>query len=599
MRVALLVVLAACGGPQLAEHPKAEVTNNLPATLEAAHPKEGEPRTVHVRVLADTGARAQPRWKEDINDEVDYASQLLTPLLGVRLTVDAIKEWDHVGSDARSALNQLVQVDDAKDVTWVIGFITSADGSSKAMIELGAADVLGHHVTLRTWAEKAETDALATKLPDLSQAQRAEVISAHKRHKQAVVLLHLLAQTLGAIDEADPSWIQHPAYSSKQSTFSERNRDLMQLAIDARLSSGTDQSIAHDLIEAIEKSEWGGWVPTDHDEVVKTLRNVVDSGKAGKTAADVPTAAYEQFDRIRELVKKNPDEARIELDNLMVAYPGNAAMQELKCELLLAKPGLADKATRAACSRVSELAPADPAPHLAVGEALARASDATGARTELAQAAIKIANLKTSQDESWKKLVAIYQAMGALTWTEEALAAGKLDKDPASAEIAQTRARYGVPRNTKLVRPDGEGALVAAVKAAFALVNANKLGEAQSAITVGEKKWPGAAGFEAARCDLALRQEQVDVARAACQRALAVDPDESWALYLGGVIELKDVSNAGTRAGIEKLKHAIAVDPELAQAWRALGKAYTRAKDRTAHDELDKQYQTKFGRALP
>jgi predicted Zn-dependent protease len=101
------------------------------------------------------------------------------------------------------------------------------------------------------------------------------------------------------------------------------------------------------------------------------------------------------------------------------------------------------------------------------------------------------------------------------------------------------------------------------------------------------------------RCDLAFRQNQVDAARAACNRALAVDPDESWALYLGGVLALKDTSAAGTKAGIEKLKRAIAVDPALAQAWRALGKAYDRAGDKAAHDELGKWYQAKFQQALP
>src|SRR5262245_35066848 len=129
MRWVLVVLIAACGGPQLAEHAKSDVTKSLPATLEASRPKEGEPRAIHLRVWADTGVRAQPHWKEDITDQIDYAGQLLAPLLGVRLTVDAIKDWDHVGSDARAALTALAQADDGKDVTWVIGYITASDGA--------------------------------------------------------------------------------------------------------------------------------------------------------------------------------------------------------------------------------------------------------------------------------------------------------------------------------------------------------------------------------------------------------------------------------------------------------------------------------------
>jgi predicted Zn-dependent protease len=58
-------------------------------------------------------------------------------------------------------------------------------------------------------------------------------------------------------------------------------------------------------------------------------------------------------------------------------------------------------------------------------------------------------------------------------------------------------------------------------------------------------------------------------------------------------------SDAGTQTGIEKLKKAIATDPELGQAWRTLAKAYVRAKDRAALEQLSKDYAAKFGSPLP
>src|SRR5262249_14319544 len=154
--------------------------------------------------------------------------------------------------------------------------------------------------------------------------------------------------------------------------------------------------------------------------------------------------------------------------------------------------------------------------------------------------------------------------MGALTWTEAAIEKAKLDaKDPASAQVAQTRARYGVPRGTKVVKPEDEAALVKATRDALDLVYASKFGDAATALAKAEKRWPGAPGLWAARCDLAFRQKQLDAAHAACQRALAADPDESWALYLSGVIAFRDTSPSGTRVGIEKLRAAIAKDPDL------------------------------------
>jgi hypothetical protein len=604
MRWALFVAIAAaCGGSQSSEPEPAKpadkvpVLPGLPAQLEADHPKTGDPRQVHVRVWADFGVRALPRWKDQLGDQLDYAQQLLQPMFGVKLTVDKISEWDHAGTDPHAALADLEKADAGSDATWVIGYITPGDTATKAMEELGASAPLGHHVVVRGWAEKPETEALAATLPELSPNQRAEVIAAHHRHKQTVVLLHELAATLGAIDEADPGWIQHPVYSPKMSTFSDRNRELMQLALDERLGGGTDLTIAHDLLEAIEKQDWGGWIPTSHDDVVKQLRNVVDSAKSGKTAADVPPAAYDQFDHARELGKQGKvSDALAILDNLDLAYPGNPGMAELRCELLIQKPGIADKRTRKSCAYAADVAQGDPTPHFTVGEALAATGDLAGARAELAIAAGKITNLPIGQAAAWQRLASAYMKMDALTLAENALAAGKLDGDPLAAEIARDRARYGAPKG--LLKPDVEGAVVGATRHALELVSAGKLADASRAIAAAERSFPKAPGPAVARCNLQMQQGAVDPARRSCMAALALDPDESFALYLYAILLFRDTTDASTRAGIATLKHAIAVDPELGQAWRALGKAYEREHDEKARAELATRYQEKFKQPL-
>jgi len=595
MRRALLVLIVACGGSSphgggTKQPAVKDLAAHLPATLAADHPKEGDARTIHVRVWADADVRQRPRWKEELGDYVDAASQLLVPLVGAKLAVDDIKEWDRPGNP-RDALDRLEKDDDGKDVQWVIGFIAPNKFASKAMAELGQSKPLGHHVVVHLWADQPETAALAHELAGLGANERTEVIGAHRRHEQAVVLLHYLAKTCGAIAEADPTQIQYPSYSPKQATFSDRNRELIQLAVDERLADDNEQQIAHDLVEAIQKSDWGGWIPTDHDEVVATLGGVLNAGKATKTAADVPMAAQEELDRIREMGKrKQIDDAIRELDNLLVAYPASATMHELKCELMLVKPGVADDKTKAACARTAELAPGDPVVHFALGEAFARAGDIAAAHAELQLAADRIANLKQAQNDAWRRLVAIYLAMGALTWTEDAIAAGRLDTDPVAADVASQRARYGLRRGAK-IKPEAEPAALAASRAALELVYAGKYDEAARAIAAGNRKWPAAAGLEAARCDLELRQGRPDAARAACAHAIAIDPDESWALYLSAVLLFKDGSAGTTKAGIDKLKKAIAIDPGLGQAWRT--------KDTAAFDQLAKDYQAKFGQALP
>jgi tetratricopeptide (TPR) repeat protein len=590
-----LLVLAACGASQ-AERSAAKL-KFLPSQIETTWKFQGEARNAKIRVYADAEVRALPHWKDDIGDQIDYANQMLEPLIGLRLTVDSYKDWARSGSP-EDALRELTELDKGDGVMWVIGYVAPPTTSSTVMSALGDARPLGHHVTVRAWAEKPEVEVLSGRLPDPKDPDRSEVINAHRRHKQTVVLLHMLAATLGAIAESDPAWIQAVSYSPQQSSFANRTRELLQLAINSRLSDDTDEALARKLGDEIEKSPWGGWVTASHDEVVATIKNVIDAGRAGKTAAGIPTAAYDEYRRISELAKRGQAaDALIELDNLLTAYPGNATMHELKCEMMLDKPGVTDKTTRAACNRVAELAPGDPTVHMAVGEALIRAGDIAGAHAELATAEDKIGNLPTGAGEAWNRVIAAYTGLGALTWTEQAIAKAKLESSPAAAQVAQTRARFGVPRGAKFVAPDQEGALVAAIRKALNLVNASKFGEADRAIAAAGKQWPNAPGLVAVRCDLDFRMGQLEAARAGCARALAADPEDSWALYLLGTLLLHDAGS--TPAGIDKLKHAIVVDPELGQAWRTLGKAYARGNDKAALDQLAKAYQAKFGQALP
>jgi tetratricopeptide (TPR) repeat protein len=589
-------MVAACADRH-AERTAELVEKYLPATLETSKPRVGDPRTAKVRIYADPGIQAQPHWKEEITEQIDYASQLLQPMIGVKLAIDSINDWPRTG-DPQDALRGLVETAKADDVSWVVGYVTAPDTVRTIMSDLGEALPLGHHVVMRGWAEKAETSLLAAQIPNLKGAERNELLAAHRRHKQTVVLLHMLATTLCAISEADPTWVQYVSYSPRQNMFSNRNRDLMQLAVDGRLGGDSDPVLARKLLDSIEKNAWGGWVPTSHDEVVAALNRTVDAARSGKTFAGIPTAAFEEFKRISELAKQGQaTEAVTELDNLLIAYPGNASMHELKCEIMLGKPGVTDKTTRAVCARVSELAPGDPTVHLAVGEALIRAKDLPGARAELALAEGKIANLPTGAADAWRHLISLYTGLGSLTWTEDVIAKAKLENDPTATSASQTRARYGIPRGAKFVAPDQEASLVAAIRDALDLIYASKFGDAERALNAASKKWPGAPGLLAARCDLALRMGQIEAAQAKCGQAVAADPDDSWALYLQGVLLLRDAGT--TAAGIQKLKKAIEIDPGLGQAWRTLGKAYARGHDKPALQALDKAYLAKFGQALP
>jgi predicted Zn-dependent protease len=193
--------------------------------------------------------------------------------------------------------------------------------------------------------------------------------------------------------------------------------------------------------------------------------------------------------------------------------------------------------------------------------------------------------------------------MEAVTWTEAALAgagAAAGAKHPIVQWAATTRVRYGIPRGGgrwKLV-PQDDAAALTAVRDALGMVYANKLAAAEQTLTAAERRWPALPGLLAVRCELERQRGAPEAARRLCSRAIAND-GSSWAMYLLGILELRNVSPAATAAGIKRLREAIALDPDLAQAWRALGKALQRAKDTASFAQLDRDYQARFGSPLP
>lgn len=604
--LSLLILLGAvlaggCGGSNANAHVEA-LAGALPATLEPSAAFTSEPRVAKVRVWADAGVRAQPKWRELILEQIDAASQFWIPLLGVRLEVAAVRDWDRKAAPTQ-ALAELASLDPGEDVAWVVGY-TAPDGTATiAMAERGSANLLGKQVVVHDWSPVPETKKLTAQLEKLTPEERTEVIAAHRRHKQTVVLLHYLHVSAGAVAEIDETWIGSRGYSPGLRTVSDRERELLTISLKSRLDGEEQGSVASRLIDEIERIEAPGWVAADRDAIVAQLRAIADRARSGKVAADVPAEAAAQYERAQALAKGGDVAGALsELDPLLSAYPSNATLHLLRCEAMLVKPGVADEQARSACARVSELAPADPAPELAVAKAWLAAGDRGKMRAALQAAAAKAQALTTpaASAAAFAAILEVYRGLGALTWTEEVVASMPRSPDappaPEALWAAGVRARYGVARGATFVAPQDEGELVAGIRASLDAVYADKAAEAERLLAQVAKRWPKAPGIAAVRCDLALRREQLAEARRQCAAALRGDDAQSWAHYLAGILALRGPDSSG---GIAHLRKAIALDPDLGQAWRALGKALQRTGDKAALAKLGADYQAKFGQALP
>jgi tetratricopeptide (TPR) repeat protein len=548
MMAAVIFLGPGCAGSQagagVTSTPQRSAGQLFPMLLTARPARTGETRAAKLRVWADQEYRAQnPRWQEDLDDDVAYANRVLIPMLGVGLAAE-YREWDHrvQGDDLAAELAALVQTDPGDDAVWVVG-VTAGAGNSTGFEQLGTAH-LGH-VLVRGYAESELRNALERAFPEARADERGRALGPRRRHQLTVVLLHQLAHNLGALHDGEPDGIMSASYSPAiEASISEGNRRRMLSALDERLAAARRYREAERLLA-------GG-----------------DAAGAAATLAPV-----------------------------LSLYPARVKPRVLHCRIELAQ-GAKDAGTIAACD---EAAASGVESAVVVATTRRGAGDTAGAQRTLLVAEERLAGVAPDKAaDAWLAIAGEYRELGALTRAENAVAragAGAADHGIA-AWAATTRARYGIPRDGTRwhLAVDDEAAAVAAVRHAFSLVNASEWDAAARAIDEAERRWPALPGLLTARCALEFRRDAVTAARRFCERAMA-QGGSSWALYLLGSIELQ-ARRGVAAAGMAHLREALARDPDLDQAWRKLARALEMARATAELDQLRRDYRARFGAAL-
>lgn len=586
---------------------KRDLAKALPSPLEVANPMPGDARSAYVRVYVDEDFRAQNlRWRSQIEEQLDEANQFLVPALGVRLVVKEIVPWA-----SRSAQDRLDQVlarleahDDADDVDWVIGYVSSLSLVGATFEQLGIARILGRHMVVRGYADLPERKMFSAAFPDTSDADREQVHQARRRHKQTVILLHELGHTLGAPHETDSAWLMHGTYDAHMVTLSEASRELMRITLETWLDPRDRfrvATVAGKLQSYFESNPWGGWVEDERTELMAELSalGATRGPQEPGPALTVPASAYAQWKRAGDLARAGKyAEARAELDALVAAYPATPDIRQSICEVAVAADGPTSATAEQACARAAEVAPDDPRPYFArVGPLLA-----AGDRDRAIALVDQVGAVAGERAEVWLAIATFYQGQNLVTRAEAAAARATAAKPGSADDVVswarRTRARYGLPPNAKRwkIGELDEGAYVAAVRELLDAIYANKLDDAKARAAAADKKWKNAPGLLAARCDLAMRTNQAGAARGLCDKAIAAWGGAAWALYLRGVLL---VQGGKLKPAIASLRAAIAAEPELGQAYRALGKALDRAGDTAGRTALANEYAARFGQALP
>lgn len=601
--VAALIAIAGCNEAQV-RHDRRWLKDLTPAPLGVDKPIEGEPRVARIRVYADEDFRSQHvRWRQEVQEQLDDANQLLVPALGVRLEAVEVKPWAYrsASHELREVIVALEALDPGDDVAWVIGMVSSLPIVAAGFEELGMARSLGRHFVLRGFADQEERKAFEAGLPTLTPAQRDGLFETRRKHKLTTLFVHELGHTLGAPHETDAAWVMHGSYHIGMATMSDQSRRLMALALDGWLAEPREPApeLARRLLAFVDQNEWGGWSEDEAALLRASLAQLATTPAAtnpGDTRdLPVPAAAFEQYRAAQLLAQRGKHAlALAELDALIAAYPSAAELRVAVCEIHLAKDGPTAPTALAACDRALEISPGDPRPIFARIDALV-----AGGQLPAALALVPAAEaLAGKNPAAWERIAAIYQGQTMITAAERAIThLDGADDHPVRGWASRLRARYGLPPEGKARVPAAdEAAYVAAIREILDLVYASKFPAAETRARAAEKRWPGTPGVLGARCDLALRRGSAAAASALCDRAIKAWPGAAWAQYLRGVIALQRGKPA---PAIKALRAAIAAEPELSAAYRTLGKALTLAGDSAGHAALDAEYRQRFGARLP
>jgi predicted Zn-dependent protease len=211
-----------------------------PTSFERSHDWDGRISSVRIRVWADDAYRAQNlHWQQTFEDQIDHANEVLGGMFGVQLVAE-FRSWSRAAPDAtlEDSLQALAQLDPGDDVLTIVGLTSSLAIVAAGFEKLGVAEVGGHHMILRGYADLEERKTFERLFTELRQEERELLYQARRRHKTTGLLLHELGHNLGAGHVPDEDTLMHEAYSEHAAKFDPHSRAVILACFDRWLHRG-------------------------------------------------------------------------------------------------------------------------------------------------------------------------------------------------------------------------------------------------------------------------------------------------------------------------------------------------------------------------
>lgn len=633
-----LVALAGCvvatpsGGPEV----PAEALK--PAKLTGGPAWPGEIRTVTVRAYADEShQRAMPGWQVRFYRLVERVNPVLKDAVGIRLEIDKLGDWARprgVGG-LPSALYDLVEHDSGAGVDWVVGLTEPVAGITNVHDDLALARLFGPHIVMRPVDEKMLLDSTRRRLANADADAQDAIYLAQRAHLEAVVFLHAVGHSLGALDVRLAEGLMFERATLEASAFGADNLRLMRIAAAARgPRPGRWPSCAEancaPMLEAFRAALTKSRGALDPEGRARLLALLADDPKralrvdratqrdvhpyqaptetdpASRPASEGPppvAAAALKNDaevarRALEMADEAPEAAWELARPVLARYPDHPGYQELGCQLGLRRAPKAD-ATLAQCDRAVSLAPDSATARLWRGWVRLRREERPDALADARSAQALLTKTGAGVDSLWTALAQLYAGLSAVTWAEQA--AQKSGDSERAADIAKwankIRGVYGLTNDAaeRGVPPEAESDYISLRGRMRAAVAREEVKTVRALRAELNAKYPKMARTSPDTCRLLVEGRRWQKAWPSCRAAARAAPRSPEAQTLVAVAAFGLGRPAAAIAPLEK---AVRLVPDRADVWKLLASAYRAAGRPQALKRLRARYQRQFGRSL-
>lgn len=274
------------------EREAARVTpTDLTALSGAGTGAHGRLTPIRVHVVASPKYTAQvidapKRFRETVEE----ANHVLSGA-GVVLDVTSFETWSPSEDDLPVTLAALEKTYPGNGEDLYVGLVGSVPRLALSFHDVGYATVLGHHLVLRAPSRADDVDAIQRNLDELSTEDREQLIRSRRNHRAAVVLLHELGHTLGAVHEIAESSIMSTSYAAERSAFGPGNRAILNATLRHRAAHEERRgALARELLGTLDQQK-ADFVPADFASTRAYLAEIAERESSPSPAESEPSTS--------------------------------------------------------------------------------------------------------------------------------------------------------------------------------------------------------------------------------------------------------------------------------------------------------------------